>query len=180
MARKLRKFPGTFGHFTRLTAVAAFSMIAALPAFAGEIRVTDAIAHMMEDSTNGRRIEVYMTIENTGDQLDRLYAVRSRLGKRTTLTVVHGASGGHDGVDHASMEHSETAKHMRTTALDIQAGETALLRHGGSHIMLMQPKEDPAPGTTFAVTLFFEHAGRMSVDVTVEAMGSTPPMKMVH
>lgn len=163
-----------------LIAAAVLSTIVAVPAEAGEIRVTNATAHVMEDSVNGRRIEIYMTIENTGDRLDRLYAVRSRLGKRTALAVVQGAGRAHDGVDHASAERSDMAKHMRTSTLDIRAGETASLRHGGSHIMLMQPKEFPAPGVTFPVTLFFEHAGRLSVDVTVEAGGEMKPTNMAH
>jgi len=32
----------------------------------------------------------------------------------------------------------------------------------------MDPPETPAVGTTFPVTLFFERAGRISVEVTIE------------
>lgn len=51
----------------------------------------------------------------------------------------------------------------------IAPGGSVSLRPGGYHVMLLGVAEVPAPGETFALTLAFERAGRVTVDVTVEA-----------
>jgi copper(I)-binding protein len=207
--KRRRKKPGT----TFIVAAVCFLWaIAAGSAQAGEVKVSNVVAQTMEDSVNGRRIEVYMTIENTGAARDRLYAVRSKLSHKSTIAVVehrghdhggadhagaehhdggdhggtghhdgadhagtehhdgadHGAAGHHDGADHGAADHSRAGIHMQATVLDIQAGATAVLHYGGSHIMLMNPTENPAVGSRFPVTLFFERAGRINVEATVE------------
>ncbi len=150
-----------------MLAVAAAFMYAGLagaPASAADVSVSGATAHVMEDPVNGRRVEVYMDIHNAGAARDRLYAVRSKVSRRTMLAVVQ------DGPHANGAGTSGVAMHMQTAVLDVPAGATATLEHGGSHIMLMEPEVAPAVGSTFPVTLFFEHAGRMSVEVTVEAV----------
>jgi copper(I)-binding protein len=158
----------------RFAAGLLLAAVTAMPAQAAEIKVSEAVAHVMEDSVNGRRIEVYMTIENAGAARDRLYAVRSELARNTMLAVPEHEDEGAGASGHGSMAHSEAAKHMQSTVLDIPAGAETRFQHGKSHIMLMQPKETPAVGASFPVTLFFERAGRMSVEVTVV------PMDMGH
>ena len=150
-----------------LAAAVLLSAITAASAQAGDVSISNATAHVMEDSVNGRRIEVYMNIENSGAARDRLYAVRSKLSQKTVLAVVQ--DGGHamGGSSQGATGHSEAAMHMQAAVLDVPAGATATLQHGASHIMLMEPKEMPAVGATFPVTLFFERAGRISVDVTI-------------
>lgn len=162
-------------HKAIVAAVAVFVLAAvtAVSAQAADISVSNATAHVMEDSVNGRRIEVYMDIENSGAARDRLYAVRSKLSRKTVLAVVHDGGQAMGGSGHGAGEHSEAAMHMQAAVLDVAAGGTTTLQHGASHIMLMEPKGTPAVGTTFPVTLFFERAGRISVDVTIvpEDMG---------
>lgn len=51
----------------------------------------------------------------------------------------------------------------------IAPGGSVSLRPGGYHVMLLGVAEVPAPGETFALTLEFERAGRVTVDVAVEA-----------
>jgi copper(I)-binding protein len=154
--------------------VLLLSAITAVSAQAADISVSNATAHVMEDSVNGRRIEVYMTIENSGAARDRLYAVRSKLSRKTMISVIHHTGHGANGSGQDGTAHSDVDKHMETRVLDVAAGGAASLRHGDSHIMLMDPKETPAVGATFPITLFFERAGRVSVEVTVE------PMEMGH
>jgi len=150
-----------------LAALLLLSAINAFSAQAADVSVSNATAHIMEDPVNGRRIEVYMNIENSGAARDRLYAVRSKLSQKTVLAVVQ--DGGHamGASGHGATGHSEAAMHMQAAVLDVPAGATATLQHGESHIMLMEPKEMPAVGATFPVILFFERAGRISVEVTI-------------
>lgn len=60
---------------------------------------------------------------------------------------------------------------MREVAggIAIAPGGSVSLRPGGYHVMLLGVAEPPAPGETFALTLEFERAGRVTVDVNVEA-----------
>ena len=51
----------------------------------------------------------------------------------------------------------------------IAPGGSVSLRPGGYHVMLLGVAEVPAPGETFALTLEFARAGRVTVDVAVEA-----------
>ena len=153
-----------------LVAAASFCLLQSAPAIAADIRVDNAVGTLIDDAVNGRRIEIYMEITNDGGAPDRLYAVRSRLSGNTMISVVqHSAEHGHND-NHMNMVDTMTDKHLRTTVLDVPGRETAVLEHGGSHIMLMDPGSVPEPGATFPVTLFFEGAGRVSVDVTMEAM----------
>ena len=133
----------------------------ALPAFAGAIEIIDPIAHFVEDSTNGDHIEIFMTINNTGSVEDRLYAVRTKVAKEAALNTLeqkagHGSGGGHDEAQ------------MTMAALAVPAGGEATLDEHGMHIMLTEPKRRYEAGETFTVTLFFEQAGRVTADVTVE------------
>lgn len=60
---------------------------------------------------------------------------------------------------------------MREVAggIPIAPGGSVSLRPGGYHVMLLGVAEVPAPGETFALALEFERAGRVTVDVAVEA-----------
>lgn len=60
---------------------------------------------------------------------------------------------------------------MREVAggIPIAPGGSVSLRPGGYHVMLLGVAEVPAPGETFALTLEFERAGRVTVVVAVEA-----------
>lgn len=137
----------------------------AVPALAADLAITGATGHMHDDSVNGRRIEVYMDIANDG-AADRLFAVRSRLSRMTMLSVPeHENRGDHGGTHEAAAGMSE---HLRTSVLEIPAGGVAHLRMGGAHIMLMEPASVPEAGETFPVSLFFEGAGRIDVDVVLQ------------
>lgn len=160
-----------------ITGIFAIATLFAVPAQANEITIKGATAHMHDDAVNGRRIEVYMDIANGGGP-DRLFAVRSRLSRQTMLSVPgHEDQSGHgDGHDTmAGMSH-----HLRTSVLEIPARSVARLEMGGAHIMLMEPSPVPRPGETFPVTLFFERAGRMNVDIVLASEGTMQGMDAQH
>lgn len=138
-------------------------------AWAGDIRIVSATAHFNNDQMNGHRIAVYMDIENAGGGDDRLYSVRSEISRKAMLSVTGSMRGdmrdsGHDGMEMAEVKHHQTA------ALKVPAGEVVHLKKGGSHIMLMDLNQMPATGATFPITLFFEKAGSVTVDVTMESV----------
>jgi len=97
---------------------------------------------------------VYMIIENRGDAPDRLIAATTELSNMVQIhqtTVV-------DGV--AQMGEVEGG-------VEIPAGGIAELRPGGYHIMLMDLTGDLVEGKTITVTLTFEVAGEVTIEVPI-------------
>ena len=68
---------------------------------------------------------------------------------------------------------------MRMTALEegltIAPGETVVLKPGGLHIMFIGVERTPQAGTTVPVSLRFEKAGEIVLDLPVAPVGSAGP-----
>ncbi len=123
---------------------------AADEAKAGSIAVSDAWAR----ATSGTNGAVYAMIHNNGDKPDRLVGVSTSVAAMAHLhqtVTTNGVSTMHD-VD----------------GLDIPAHGMAMIKPGGYHLMLMGLARPLAVGQTFPVTLKFEHAGEVTVQVTVK------------
>jgi len=56
---------------------------------------------------------------------------------------------------------------QQVPSIVVPAGESVALEPGGFHIMLMQLAEPLETGSEFTVTLTFEKAGAIDVNVTV-------------
>jgi copper(I)-binding protein len=59
--------------------------------------------------------------------------------------------------------------------IPLPPGETVKLQPGGFHIMLLGLSQGLTAGSNVPLTLTFEKAGSVQVDVPVEAMGSMGP-----
>lgn len=134
----------------------AFAFCIAFPAMAGTITISDTVAHVEHDADHGDTVEIFMNVTNSGGKLDRIYAVRSPIAKKGQI------SGGVD--EHAAGEHAD---HKLSTAVNIPAGETTTLTEEGSHLELAELKSAPKPGDVVSVTLYFENAGPVKVQVTI-------------
>jgi len=130
---------------------------AAMPACAGSIEVSDAVAHVEEDAEHGNTIEIFMNVTNSGGDMDRIFAVRSKLAGEGRI------AGGGSKLD----DHGDHEDHMLATSIDLPAGATPSLNEDGSHIELADLKRTPQIGDEIKITLFFEQAGRLNVTVTV-------------
>ena len=137
------------------TALAATAALWALPALAADtIAVTDAYARLMPGSMSGA---AFMVIENTGAEDDRLVAAASDVAAKVELhTHKHGTDG--------TMQMVHVPE-----GFPIPAGATHALQRGGDHVMFMGLTERPADGTTVHVTLTFEKAGVVELDVPVDS-----------
>ena len=131
------------------------------PASAGSVKVSDAVAHFEDDQMNGRRYQVSMKIVNGAAANDRLYAARSRIAERAMIALSHETKG------RMAYGRENNEQHLQTASVVLPAGATVTLSGDGSHVMLMNPKRKLKEGDTFRLTLFFEKAGRMTIDVTV-------------
>lgn len=126
----------------------------ALPAFADGIMVNDAYARSaMKGAPTGA---AFMQIMNHSDADDRLIGVSSSIAKRVELHT-HKDLG--DGV----------LKMMEVEGgIAIPAGGMHGLARGGDHVMFMGLNQDLVQGESVEVTLTFEKAGDVVVQVPVD------------
>lgn len=121
------------------------------------ITVDEAFARAMPPGA--RTAGAYLSIANRGDEPDRLLSARS---ERAGSVELH--------------EMSEQGGIMRMRAVDavvIPPGKTVQLTPAGLHLMLVDPKPPLKQGERIPLTLHFERAGDVGVDVVVGAMGAT-------
>ncbi len=132
------------------TAAAAF----ALPAFAGsEITIEDPYARAAGMTAVAGA--AFFIIHNTGDEDDRLVAAESDISKRVELHT-HIADG-----DVMRMVEVEEG-------FPVPAGGTHVLKRGGDHVMFMGLNAPMKQGDTIDVTLIFEKAGPIEVEIPVD------------
>ena len=99
---------------------------------------------------------VYLRIHNRGTAPDRLVAASTPVALRSDL--------------HMHEHIGDIARMRRTDAVAIAAGETIALAPGGLHIMLSGLEAPLREGDSFALTLHFEAAGSITVEVPVKAI----------
>ncbi|MCK0141654.1 copper chaperone PCu(A)C [Aliiroseovarius sp. F20344] len=126
----------------------------ALPALAGDIMINDAYARA--SGMNAKAGAAFFQIMNHGAEDDRLIAAKSDASKRVELHT-HKDMG--DGV----MKMMEVEE-----GFAIAAGGMHALQRGGDHVMFMGLNEPFVDGGTVTVTLVFEKAGEMTVEIPVD------------
>jgi copper(I)-binding protein len=138
----------------RRAALAATFTAFALPALADGIEVHDAYA--IQSMPGGPTAAAFMVIHNLGGAPDRLIAVRSDVSVRTEL---------HTHIDDGNgvMQMVEV-----TEGLDLPTDGEILMERGGHHVMFMGVTEPLVDGQVIPVTLVFENAGDVVVDITVD------------
>jgi copper(I)-binding protein len=104
----------------------------------------------------------FLKITNTGSTPDRLVSASSPAAE---LVQVHEMK-----MDGNVMRMREVEK-----GLEIPAGGSVTLAPGGFHLMMMGLKGPLKQGASVPVTLVFEKAGRVEVEMTVEAVGASHP-----
>jgi len=133
---------------------AAIAATFTLPAFADGIMIKDAYARTsMQGASSGA---AFMQIMNHTDQDDRLIAVASDIAKKVELHTHKEIS---DGV--MKMMHVEEG-------FVIPAGGMHGLARGGDHVMFMGLTQDMIQGESVDVTLTFENAGEIVVQIPVD------------
>ena len=140
--------------------VAALAVTLALPAFAQQ-GLTIAEAYALSSGASAKSGAAFMLISNSGSEDDRLIAARSDVAERVELhTHLIDANGV------ARMVEVEDG-------FAIPAGGTHALQRGGDHIMFLGLTAPFEQGQTIAVTLVFERAGEIAVEIPVDLAGQT-------
>lgn len=109
----------------------------------------------------------FMTIENFGEEADRLLLVSSDVANETQIHEM-------------AMEGDVMKMRQLVDGLEIPAGETVVLAPGSFHIMFLGLKQAFVEGETIPVTLTFEKAGPVEIMLPVEAAAADAPTAMEH
>ena len=135
-----------------IAAAASLTLASAALADMSAIMVHDSYAR----ASNKMAGAAFMAVMNSAAEDDRLIAVSSDIAKRTELHT-HMETG--DGV--MKMMHVEEG-------FVIPAGETHMLKRGGDHVMFMGLNQELKQGDMISLTLTFEKAGDVVVEVPVD------------
>jgi copper(I)-binding protein len=135
---------------TRL--LAALSVIlAALPALAGELSITNAWSR---STPPGVTVGVaYFTLKNDTGKSDRLLKITTPVASKVQV--------------HRTEILDGMARMREVAVLHVDAGQTLEFAPNGLHVMLMGLKQPLVEGTTFEIELLFEVAGPRNVKVAV-------------
>lgn len=102
----------------------------------------------------------YLTLRNAGPA-DRLIAARAEIARTVEL--------------HAHIRDGDVMRMRPLEAVDLPAGGAVTLQPGGLHLMLIELRQPLQQGETVPVTLVFEKAGEVQVQLAVQSAGARGP-----
>lgn len=100
----------------------------------------------------------FLMLHNMGTEADRLMALESPIAKVTEL--------------HTHIHENGVMKMTKLDDLAIKAGEMVMFEPGGYHVMLIGLNKALVEGETFPVTLIFEKAGKIELEVAIKSPDS--------
>lgn len=145
---------------------AAAGLALACPATAqqgGEVTVT---APWTRAAGAGGTGAGFMAIRNAGTTADRLLEARAPIARVVEL--------------HTHIRDGDVMRMRPVQAIELPPGETVTLRPGGLHIMLIGLTGPLRQGEQVPLTLVFERAGPVEVQLNVEAAGARGPGASGH
>lgn len=146
----------------KVLALAALAAIAA----AGSVSARDYQLHSLRidhpfaraTPPGARSAGVFLTVENRGDQPDRLLRVSTPAAGEAEL--------------HRMTLDAGVMRMRAVSGIDVNAGDKLVLTPGSYHVMLTDLKMPLHAGAIFPLTLVFEKAGSIEVQVLVEGVGA--------
>jgi copper(I)-binding protein len=138
-----------------LLSLATAATLAAMPALAGDITVTDA--YFRTASPMAKSGAAFMEIANASDSDDQLIAASSDVAKKVELHTNIKAA---DGV--MKMKHVPEG-------FTIPANGHFMMARGGDHVMFMGLGGPIAKGQMVSVTLTFKNSGDMVIEIPVDS-----------
>lgn len=137
-----------------LKSTAILAVFCAAPALADGIEISDAYARA--NGPSAKAGAAFMVITNSGAIDDRLIGAETEIARKAEL---HSHEIDANGV--ARMRQIEGG-------MVIPAAGSHRLMRGGDHVMMMGLTAPMADGATISLTLIFEHAGAISIEVPVD------------
>lgn len=108
----------------------------------------------------------FLAIRNNGSAPDRLLAARSPLARVVEL--------------HTHVRDGEVMRMRPVEAIPLPPGQEVRLQPGGLHIMLIGLNAPLRQGERVPLTLVFERAGEVTVELAVESAGARGPAGQGH
>lgn len=108
----------------------------------------------------------YMVIENHGQQPDALIGVSTPIAGHAEL--------------HEHVHQGDLMKMQQIERVEIAPGERVEFVPGGYHVMLFDLRQPLTVDTAYALTLEFERAGELEVEVRVHEQPSPAADRAVH
>lgn len=154
----------------KTTFFAALAIVSfAVPGFAGDMeKIVIQDPYARASSPTAKSGAAFMTIMNHADSDDRLIAASTGIAKKIEL---HTHKEDANGV--MSMIHVEEG-------FVVPAGDMHQLKRGGDHVMLMGLTQSLKHGDIVSITLTFENAGEVTVEIPVDLERKPPEGAMDH
>ena len=103
----------------------------------------------------------FLVIRNTGAAADRLLSASSPAAQRMEL--------------HTHIREGDVMRMRPVNDIPVPANGSATLQPGGLHLMLIGLTQPLVVGQSVPVTLRFEHAGEVTIQLAVQAAGARQP-----
>ena len=151
--------------------IAAALLLPACFANAHQYKVGELdIAHpwSQELPPNAPTVAAYFVIHNAGNTADRLLSVETPIAEKAEL--------------HESVMQGDMMKMQRVPSVEIAPGGTATFAPMGYHVMMFGLKDRSLlqDGKHFPLTLHFEKAGAVPVEVNVQKVAPADSMEHMH
>lgn len=148
-----------------LTAVAAVAL--ASPVFAHDYNLGPLkIGHPWARATVAANGGAFLSVENTGRASDRLLRASTDIAAKIEL--------------HTHIKEGDIMRMRPVEAIDLPAGKKVMLEPGGYHVMLLGLKKKLVEGERFPLTLEFEKAGKLTVEIAVDKPGAGAEQQHKH
>jgi len=108
----------------------------------------------------------YFVMHNTGQEADRLLSATTPVAEKAEL--------------HTHIHENGMARMRKLDAIDIAPASSTALEPGGLHVMLIRLKTPLIKGQSFPLTLEFERAGSITIQVDVQAITDTSASHTGH
>ena len=131
----------------------------AVPALAAEPTITVEKAWARATPSAAATGVVYLSLADTGPAADRLIGVTTPVASHADM--------------HIMVMEGNVMQMRPVDAVDVKPGEQVQFKPSGLHIMLTDMKQKLSRGERFPVTLDFEKAGKVDVEVLVLPIGAT-------
>jgi copper(I)-binding protein len=148
----------------RMTGAALAAVLLTGPVLADDVTLGDIkIEHPWARATaaSGQTGVVYLKLENDGTVPDRLVAAASPAADTVEL--------------HTNLMENGMMMMREVKAIDLGPDAPVVLAPDGLHIMLIGLKEPLVKGKRFPLTLTFEKAGSVTVEVAIQGAGAAAP-----
>jgi hypothetical protein len=124
-----------------------------------DLTISRAWAHATADGIAAGA--VYFTMENAGNQLDTLLRATSPLASEVVF--------------HRTTEADGVSRMEQLWTIDLVAGRSVKFGPGARHVMLNDLQQPLVAQTTIPITLQFQHAGKVTLQVQIVPIGANGP-----